>query len=541
MSKLPTNGLDDYESAVKDGFKFIDKTTYIENITKYSVVLMCRPRRFGKSLFTSMLKSYFEGKKELFVNTSIYDIMPTEEYPVIYFNFSKGSKKSSNSLKTMLKSLVQTEANRHSIKLKKTLEIEQLLEDLVVKLTKKNDDKKVVLLIDEYDHPLQEFLTNESRNSKRALDTRLEHYMSFFATVKALSPHLKFVYITGISRIAKASVFSGLNNATDLSMMTSMSGLFGVTFDELKLAYPKHIEAAQTALNMNDQQISLRLNETYGGYSFKDTTIVVMNTLCVLKFLDPLFEFKLKDHWVETGPSRLFLKIFKFQDVFKNEIVVEESDLQQSTPDLGNLDCFLYDVGLITIKKEINSKLTLGFPNAYVKKYVIKNVYNWIFKTDNLGQGDTTMMDLLFADDFGGFRESFRNKIVNIPFQQWCAKDLPKLYLKECVFQLMFNFYLQSTEYYRSAELCNLFGRSDNISENGSQIMIFEFKVNGSTSEALEQCFAKNYSSHFQTSSKAVYYVGINIVVDKGNKDHHVVEIQVEKNLCKAAHKRIKK
>ena len=181
MSKLPCNGHDAFEKAINDGYKFIDKTMYITLMTDYPVVLLCRPRRFGKSLFTSMLRSYFEGKKNLFKGMAIHSTLSTDEYPVIHFNFSKGNL----SLKATLKALVTAEAARHSITLSKTNEVDDLLGDLVINL-KKKFGKNVVLLIDDYDHPLQDFFSSEGKNSQRALNTRLDHYKTFFTTVKAL-------------------------------------------------------------------------------------------------------------------------------------------------------------------------------------------------------------------------------------------------------------------------------------------------------------------------------------------------------------------
>ena len=354
---------------------------------------------------------------------------------------------------------------------------------------------------------------------------------------------MKFVYITGISRIAKTSVYSGLNNATDVSLDRSISGLFGATYEEIQSTYPEHLQLAKNRTGLDDEQLNKRLQDAYGGYSFKDTTVQVMNTLCVLQFLDARNEFKFKDHWSATGSSSLFLTIYKYSDVFKEDVVIAEDELMASTSDLENLTVFLFDVGLLTIKQETNSNLTLGFPNEYVKKYVTKNVYNWVFGAA-IADNYTNMMDLLFADDINGFSESYRTKLVNIPFQQWSARDAAALYNKECVYQLMFNFYLQSTEYYRCAELCNFLGRSDSIAENPSQVLVIEFKVNGSVDEAIEQCKVKEYASHFMTSSKAVYVVGININVKKTQqtkKEASTLTVVVKKKLYKAAYKKVKK
>ena len=365
MKKLPIS-IQTFEKIRKDDLIYVDKTKFIYELTRSGTYyFFARPRRFGKSLLLTTLKSFFLGKKELFTDLDIYDLEKDWAfYPVIHIDYSLVDY--STSLEIFNISLLenlQTIAGEYDIELKNTV-IANAFKELILALSKKYQ-QKVVVLVDEYDKPLVDTLTNQQKFEENRNVLR-----NLYGTMKGLDSHLRFVMLTGVSRFSKVSVFSGMNNLDDISMNKAYSTLVGFTQAELEHYFKDHLVELAATFSKTVPEILLPVKEWYNGFSF-DGINKLYNPFSILKLFT---EFEFRNYWFSTGTPTFLIDLIKKQKQLPEEFEhLKVNDLVGSSQQIENFPLvpLLYQTGYLTIEKAgrdgFRPQYFLNYPNEEVR------------------------------------------------------------------------------------------------------------------------------------------------------------------------------
>ena len=354
MKKLPV-GIQTFRTIIEDNYLYIDKTEVARSlIDNFKYVILSRPRRFGKSLFLDTLKNIFEGKRELFRGLLIEKQWNWEvTYPVIKISFSGGID-SRETLRKNLFYILNDNQERLDILCDEKEDPSQCFAELIEKACEKYH-QKVVILIDEYDKPILDNIAN----IPGALLLR-DGMLDFYTTIKENDRYLRFAFLTGVSKFAKASIFSGLNNLEDISLNPDYGNICGYTQRELDTTFAPY-------LNGVDME---QVKRWYNGYNFLGDTVYNPND--ILLFIKNNFKFH--NYWFETGTPSFLIKLIKknsyaippFESLCVNESLLNSFDIENL-----KLETILFQAGYLTIKRVIPSgvgmRYELGFPNKEVQ------------------------------------------------------------------------------------------------------------------------------------------------------------------------------
>lgn len=485
----------------KENYLYVDKTDIAyELINNYSYVFLSRPRRFGKSLFLDTLHNIFEGHKENFEGLAIYDKWNFEvTYPVIKIAF--GKVKSADDLKLALKKTLDYNQIRLEIDCSKDYDYATCFSDLIQKVYKKYN-QKVVILIDEYDKPILDNLDNmEVALENRDILSRL------YTEIKNAYEFVKFAMLTGVSKFAKASIFSGLNNLTDISLDERYGNICGYTQNDIETSFMPYLQ---------NQDLD-KIKEWYNGYNFlKDS---MYNPFDILLFIDKGFKFK--NYWFETGTPSFLLQLIKQNNYFvpnlSNIMVGEEL---VSSFDIENLDLevVLFQAGYLTIDEIIQTPrgariYKLKLPNREVKSSLSDVIIDFILKQNpkKLAVQDN-IYDALFYAKLENLNESLSSMFASIPYNNYTKNSIASY---EGYYATIIYIYFQSLGIEIVGEDVTNHGRIDLTLKINNHIFIIEFKVGDA--DALEQIKKKNYQQKYENLNQDIYLVGINFDEDERN------------------------
>ncbi|MCI5829063.1 MAG: AAA family ATPase [Spirochaetia bacterium] len=361
--KFPV-GIQDFESLIKDGYVYVDKTAYIYDLVNSGrYFFFSRPRRFGKSLLITTLESYFSGKKDLFKGLAIEKLEKDwTEYPVLHLDLNDEDYTQETAVTSVInRALVNWEEIYGSKDSENTLSGRF---SGIIKRAYKKTGKKVVVLIDEYDKPLISTFDNPYlQNLYRA------QLKAFYSVLKTMDGSLKFALLTGVTKFSKVSIFSDLNNLKDISMDENYVKLCGMTYEEIVANFDEEVGKMSDKHGITKEECYAQLKQMYDGYHFCENTEGIYNPFSVVNALD---EKKFKNYWFETGTPTMLVQVMKACSFNFNDL-----EGSQITPDLlGSIDAMdetplplLYQTGYLTIEgydKEFN-EYSLNFPNKEVK------------------------------------------------------------------------------------------------------------------------------------------------------------------------------
>lgn len=526
--KLPV-GIQSFEDIRLNEYIYVDKTDYIWSLVKAGkVYFLSRPRRFGKSLLISTMEAYFRGKKELFRGLAIerYEESRREnawqEYPVIRFSLSGGDYHSPEGLADRLGEIIRSCAEEYGLTGKysvtgRTLPVR--FSNLIYQLHEKTG-RQAVVLVDEYDKPLLETMeiNREQEERNRLL------YKGFFGVLKDQDQYLKFVFFTGVTKFSKVSIFSDLNQLTDISFMDEMSGVCGISRKELEANFEPEIARMADARNISAEECRERLKERYDGYLFSENGIHVYNPFSLLS------AFRMKKfgrYWFETGtPTFLIRKlqssVFTPED-FTEGVEAKESDLKEYRVEDPNPIPLFYQSGYLTIKgyDEEFELYSLNFPNAEVRYGFLESLTCTV-----LGNKDAEsplslkqMVLALRSGNVAGFMDRLEGLFAGIPYPEGTEPDYEREWRNQIY--LILSLMGQNVR----CEVHSSRGRADCIAETRDYVYVFEFKVDRSADEALAQIEEKGYVLPYKADSRTVYKVGANFSSEKRN----ILEWKMEK------------
>ncbi len=515
MLKLPI-GLQSFASLRTDGFAYVDKTKLVYDLThngKY--IFLSRPRRFGKSLLLSTLKAYFQGKKELFEGLAISELEQTwESYPVLHLDLNVGLYTSKEGLLEALNSNLVDWEEKYGIKLNSP-DAAQRFKYIISRLAQ-STGQKVVILVDEYDKPLIEAIDNEPLQQEYRSILK-----AFYGNIKTCDEFIRFVMLTGVSKFSKISLFSDLNNLTDISLDERYADICGLTAEEIERHFSEHLEAFAQKEGTDKAAIMEEMRKMYDGYHFsEDMTKDMYNPFSVLNSLS---EQRYRNYWFSTGTPTFLVKLlqngdydlrdFSYGNILANELSAKESLTKEPI-------AMFYQTGYLTIKgydKEFGS-YSLGFPNREVEQSFL----NFLLPryTGNTDNRSSAFIEYFVRDLRKGDIESFLNRMktffADTPYE--LVRDLENHYQT-----VMFTI-CRLMGYYTIAEYRTSSGRIDMVVKTQQYAYVFEFKFNKTAAEALAQIKTKDYPLPFQFEGRKVFKVGVNFSKETRNIDDCIWE-----------------
>ena len=365
-----------FEKMIKNNYIYVDKTELIYNLyaTGDSYFFLSRPRRFGKSLLISTLKELFSGNKKLFENLWIgkSGVWDWQEYPIIELDFSRIARRTPRDLQSSLTWTLVNIGKRYNIDITDAPTPSDKLVDLVQRLAERNN---VVILIDEYDKPILDLLDT----MKIAQDNRTI-LKDFYDTLKGLSSYIHAVFITGVSKFSRTSLFSGLNNLIDITMVPEAATLLGYTKQEIEYYFAEYVTLLAQVRQSSIEDTMLEMERWYNGYRFSDQEITVYNPFSVLYYLKTK---RRANYWFESGTPTFLISLLKSQYSSLEDIQeVELSSASLGTFDIENIPLIplLFQTGYLTITDYDleTDKYRLNYPNTEVResftKYIIAAV-----------------------------------------------------------------------------------------------------------------------------------------------------------------------
>jgi len=501
--KLPV-GIQDFEKLLTNNFVYVDKTQYVYQLAQFGApYFLARPRRFGKSLFLSTLKAYFEGKKELFEGLKIAELEKDWiKYPVIYLDFNIG---------------LLTRAENVATTIKKQLEDLSVLwvnncdyEDLafkfkaIIKAAYEQTGQKVVVLIDEYDKPLINTMDDQKANEE--IRTVLK---SFYGVLKSADTYLRFVFITGVTKFSKISIFSDLNQLVDISLDNRFSEICGISETEMLQNFQSEIQALAEANNLTYDGAFAKLKKLYDGYHFAKVSADIYNPFGLL---NTFYSLDFRYYWFATGTPTFLAKALRHQNFdirkFENDIQIDEHSLMDYRVENQNLVPLLYQTGYLTIKSFEDDLFTLGFPNEEVKYGFLKELLP-AFVLDPIATGVFSVIEFMRQiknGDIKGFMTSLQALFAAIPYDAIKQEHRDEQYYQH-VFYLLFTLMGQFVQ----TEVKNNKGRADAVVKTTDSIYVFEFKMDDNTTaeDALAQINSKDYAIPYAADHRKLVKIGV--------------------------------
>ena len=535
MKGLPT-GRQNFKAIIDRDLIYVDKTRQIyELVSKGHLYFLSRPRRFGKSLLVSIFQYLFKGQKELFKDLYIgkeadYD---WTAYPVLKFNFASYGHQVEN-LEEILQYELQQYAKKYEVEAS-TVSLSFQFKTLVEQIAKK-EGKPVVVLIDEYDKPLVDFLTDieKAKVNQKVLK-------EFFSPLKDLDAenHLHFLFVTGVSKFSKVSLFSDLNNLTDLSISPVAHDLLGITHPELLQYFETYIQRAALQAKKSQKELLKGIKLWYNGYSFDGNT-QLYNPYSLLNFFE---QNRFRNFWFATGTPTFLVKSIRNHQIKPMELEnkeVPEAFFDKYTLEQLDIVGLLFQTGYLTIKgikqKRYEIDYILGYPNVEVHKSLVHNLLEaFTYQTSSVvGVALLKMQNALEEGDVDLFVENLKVLLSDISYHLLPKKkrqavnstpDTQKAFeVWEGYFQTIIYLITAFMGLYVQAEITKHQGRLDLLAETDNFLYIMEFKLDEPADNAIRQIKDRQYSAAYKNSPKTVYLVGIGFSKEARNVETWEVE-----------------
>ncbi|MCB1081638.1 MAG: AAA family ATPase [Chlamydiia bacterium] len=514
MKKLPIGIQSTKKILSENEYVYVDKTGFIKKLIDEgaSHYFLSRPRRFGKSLFLNTLEEIFKGNKELFKGCEIYNSdYEWKKHPILYVNFAQIESKTPEQLENDLKETLQELADSHQLSITGP-SIKPFLRKLIPALAK---DASVVVLVDEYDHPIINHL-----DDPKIAEKNREVLKSFFETLKNLDRYLKFTFITGVSKFSHVSLFSGYNNLKDITMDPRYAGMMGYTEEELRRNFKAYIHSiaksrSDQGASTTEDDIVDEVRTWYNGYRFSKGETCVYNPFSTLNYMD---EKEVQSYWYNTGtPSFLIGEIKKHpQSVIP---LSGTSAIKSALSDISKVDhiklsALMFQTGYLTIRgfnAEENS-YQLDFPNSEVKEAFLNSLIQEFTEVDPLevSRAANEVRNDLESLNLDGFIRKMNVHFAKMPYHIFAQA-------KEGFYQAVFFTFLEKSGIKTSSEISTNIGRIDLMTETDQSICIFELKLDKTAEITLTQAETMKYRERFAESEKQTLVVGINFSSESRN------------------------
>lgn len=495
-----------FETIINGNYVYVDKTDLVYRLAQEHVCFLSRPRRFGKSLLISTLDAYFSGRKELFQGLKMEALEHEwDVYPIFRIDFANGNFSNPDELTLMLEGRVSDwERIYGKDDVYKTLgdRFKYVLEQAAAKT-----GKKVVVLIDEYDRPLLDVLGEAQEDKNRNI------LKNFYATFKAADASLRFVLLTGVTKFSQITVFSGFNQPNDISMDSRYDAICGITEAELHNTFFEAIVVMAKKLGYTVEEMKAELKRQYDGYHFSNALVDVYNPFSIINAFNKL---DIDNYWYKSGTPTYLVKLIEGHNINMQKLTSRGYESQYFVDYRADAEeplAMLYQSGYLTIKSydKRYREYTLDYPNVEVSKGFVTLMANSYLKKDEseAAYWIVNLDRMLRRGDLNEVRDAFTAFLASIPYEankDERAKDF------ETHFQYTFYIIFRLLSCYTTLlEKQNSKGRADIIIESDNDIYIFEFKLDGSAEEALQQIEDKQYALPYLQDKRKLHKIGVNI------------------------------
>ncbi|WP_093447885.1 ATP-binding protein [Thiomicrospira sp. ALE5] len=506
LKKLPI-GIQTFSEIREDNYVYIDKTGLAyELLQSYKYVFLSRPRRFGKSLFLDTLRNIFEGNKHFFAGLAIENQWDWDvRYPVIRVSFASGKIESREQLDHRLLRILKQNQQELDIDCEEPDSVAGCFEELIRKAHAKYN-QKVVILVDEYDKPILDNITN----TEIAKEIR-DGLVNFYSVIKGSDEFLRFAFLTGVSKFTKTSIFSGLNNITDISLDEEFGDICGYSQHDIDTTFIPYLEGV-------DRE---KLKEWYNGYNFLGSKMY--NPFDILKFIAK--NHKYANYWFESGTPTFLIELIKKQHYFLPSLTnlrVDEKLLNSFDIDNLDLEVILYQSGYLTIDRVqtlgVKTYYYLKLPNLEVKASLTDSILK-LFNNSPSNQADiqVNIHMALLENNMDSFKQALSSMFASIPYNNYTHNVIQNY---EGFYASVVYVYLQSLGLSIIGEDVTNQGRIDLTILMDQAIYIMEFKVdhpNKPSANALQQIKDKRYADKYLDAQKPIYLIGIHFNAEQKN------------------------
>lgn len=495
-------GIQTFSEIRERNYLYIDKTQYlVDFIDKgYKYVFLSRPRRFGKSLFASMIHAYYEGRKDLFEGLAMGEYEKDwVKHPVLHFDMSAAKHMDKDMLERYLADMLTDQEAVFGYKSEKQ-DPNIRLKDLVVTANRLTG-RKVALIIDEYDAPLLDVVHEELNlvSLRRAMQ-------NFYSPIKSLDPYLEFVFLTGITKFAQLSIFSELNNLFNISMYDKYSAICGISSEELHTQMLPDVERLAEHLHLSVDETFERLKRKYDGYHFSKNSEDVYNPFSLIK---ALASGDIGDYWFDSGTPTYIIKLLQKYNVGLRDLTGQDagvSDFDVSPENMTTALPLLYQSGYLTIKhyEPMIDLYTLGYPNEEVRTGMVRSLAaNYLTPAEGTNSSFVIkFVKAVIADDMEQALTLMRAYLAGVSYRlsNKTERDVQTIFY--LVFSLIGSFIKVEEE--------SAHGRADVVITLPSVVYVMELKFDGSADAALRQIDEKGYLIPYTADGKRLVKVGVN-------------------------------
>lgn len=485
----------------EENFVYVDKTDLIYMLAQQHICFLCRPRRFGKSLTISTLEAYFLGKKHLFKGLKIESLEKDWKiYPVFHIDFNAADFSQPLGLENTLTDYISRWEKQYGVEVNTDVSLGQRFA-LVLKKAHTDTGLRAVVLVDEYDKPILDVLATDMEEKNR------NALKNFYSVFKLADADLRFVLLTGVTKFSQVSVFSGFNQPYDISMNATYDSLCGITEQELDVVFEDIIQQMAQKFDVTTDGMRTILKKFYDGYHFSSELTDVYNPFSLL---NTFANEELRNYWFGTGTPTYLLKLLSgtktnMQQLLDREYASEyfidyRADVEQPLP-------MLYQSGYLTIKNVLRQEdgtllYRLDYPNLEVKRGFIT-----MLSQDYFASVDTTktvvqqMVDCLYNAEMDKLRDLMNTFLGSIDYEMRKDKEYHFQYTFYLIFSLLSTFVVRVEQH-------NSQGRADMVVETEKYIYIFEFKLDGTATESLQQIEEKQYALPYKLDKRPIYKIG---------------------------------
>ena len=506
LKKLPI-GISTLKTILEEDYIYIDKTGIAQDLIENGqYYFLSRPRRFGKSLFLDTLKTIFSGDKEVFKGLSIYNNgYEFSKFPVIRISFNDGDFKTTEGFNQTLYETMDKNQRDLSIECPKEFSMPGCFKRLIEEAYKKYN-KKVVILIDEYDKPILDNIENTEEARKRR-----DELKNFYSVIKGSDEYIKFVFITGVSKFSKVSLFSGLNNLNDITLNPKYSTICGYTQKDIETMFAAHLKG----------QDFNKIAKWYNGYKFLGEG--VYNPFDILLFIENQFAYR--SYWFQTATPTFLLKLIEKNNYFLpnlENVVKDEMMLNSFDVDYIELETLMWQTGYLTISESFELfdeiRYRLSIPNQEVKISLMSSISEYITKCSIVESKDK-IKHILYKQELDKLEQNLKSLYASIPYNNFTNN---KMYKYEGYYVSVFYSYMKALGFDMVGEDVTNRGRIDLTVKLDNCIYIIEFKTDGSS--ALSQIKERNYHQKYLSDNLPIYLVGIEF----DTKERNISKIEYE-------------
>lgn len=519
-------GIQTFSEIIKGHYVYIDKTDLVWEMTRMKYVFLSRPRRFGKSLLSSTLHSYFDGRKELFEGLKIKSLEKEwVQYPVIHLDISTAKNQpTAKDLQDAILFSMKPMAGKYGRE-EDEVTPGRLLTGMIRRAYERTG-KQVAVIIDEYDAPLLEVLHEETM-----LPEFRRVMQELYVPLKAAEPMVRFCFITGITKFSQLSIFSTINNLKNITMLPQFSAICGITEEELVTDMAEDIRQMAEEYECTPEEMHAKLKAKYDGYHFSENSPEVYNPFSLMNAFD---DKKLSNYWFSSGtPTFLICQMQHFRtDIMSLEhIEASASAFDRPTEAMDDALPLLYQSGYLTIKdyEKMTDSYTLAIPNNEVRVGFADGLIPAYTGLNNNRVRDGFALRFwraLWKNDIDQAMQELKAFLAGIPYVEGFRKKLAEVKNYEGFYEYTFYLIFNMLNVYARTQVKCAGGRIDFVVQMPDATYVFELKVNGTAREALDQINSRGYALPYDTEVGHVVKVGVQFDRDTMTIGEYLVERQ---------------